>query len=128
MTHDQAVALAVIGILGVAYALREWIVRGAVMAIAGAVWVAAIAQAVGWWKVAAVASLPALWVLWVLILPYTDCWVCKGKGQYRFLWSIRDCARCDGGRRKQRFTARLIRRGRPRRDGTILAPRTDRNR
>lgn len=78
-----------------------------------------------WWGLTKLAAvLLVLWFASVLRWPYVRCWWCRGRGQLHFLWWHRDCWKCDGGRRKQRWTARMIGRGKPRQPGTILAPRT----
>lgn len=124
MTHDQAVALAVIGILVVAYVLRKVLIRVAAYAAVIALYVVGIMHAVGYYKILVGATLPVLFVLWVLIYYDADCWWCKGKGGSSLLGYRRDCWWCGGRRRERRFTARLLGRGTPRQSGPIIAPKT----
>lgn len=124
MSHNDLVLAA--GIAGVVVLVLVWRYLWviAIWAVAAAVDVAVIRGTTGWQHAAAYAALPVLFLLWVLFFPYATCPVCKGKGGTTFLLMSRRCWYCDGGKTKQRFTARLLGRGYPRQPGSWIAPKT----
>ena len=124
MSHDQLVLAA--GIAGVVVLIMVWRYLWviAIWAVLIAVDVAAARNYDGWREWAVYAAVPVLFLAWVLFFPYATCPVCRGKGGTTFLMMSRRCWYCDGGKTKQRFTARLLGRGHPRQPGTWIAPKT----
>lgn len=124
MTHHDLVLAAVIagGIVLVLVWRYRWVI--AIWALLIAVDVAAARSHDGWRQWAIYAAVPALFLAWVLFYPYATCPVCRGTGGSTLLLMSRRCWYCNGGKTKQRFTARLLGRGHPRQPGNIIAPKT----
>lgn len=124
MTHNDLILAAVIA--GAVVLILVWRYRWviAIWAVLVAVDVAAVRANDGWRQALAYAALPVLFLAWVLFYPYATCPVCKGKGGSEFLMFSRRCWYCNGGKTKQRFTARLLGRGHPRQPGNVIAPKT----
>ncbi|MET9020693.1 hypothetical protein ABZV93_11965 [Actinopolymorpha sp. NPDC004070] len=105
MTHDQVVALCVVGAAVVLYLFRDVLKMLVLYAVVVAVVVAAVTHTDGLAQVVAIAALPVAWFGWVLLFPYATCRVCKGKGFFTTGPYHRLCPKCNGGKSKQRFTA-----------------------
>src|SRR5690348_6933076 len=128
MSHNDLILAA--GIAGAVVLIMVWRYLWviALWAVLVAVDVAVARSYDGWREWAVYAAVPVLFLAWVLFFPDADCRVCNGKGGWKFLMFGRRCRKCGGGKTKQRFTARMIRRGYPRRKGHIIAPKVDKNR
>lgn len=124
MTHDQVVALCVIGAAVVVYLFRDVLKMLVLYAVIAAAVAAAVTHIHGLGQVLAIAALPLAWFGWVLLFPYASCRVCKGKGFFTAGPYHRLCPKCNGGKSKQRVTARLLGRGNPRQPGSLIAPKT----